>query len=144
MSSSALQKRAAGRRQTAPLRAIASHAQHRLSARQLTGTAMLRPAASPWRRVAHRAGAATTRRRCINISATNSSAEPAFEQRTNIDAAATPVVSPGMRPRYRPAQPITDNCQTHISRSLGRPSLSSPSLFPLRKPSLLAVVPWSA
>ena len=80
-----------------PLRAIALHAQHRLYARQLTGTAMLRPAASPWRRVAHRAGAATTRRRCINISATNSSAEPAFEQRTNIDAAATPVVSPGMR-----------------------------------------------
>ncbi|KAL1609615.1 Altered inheritance of mitochondria protein 24, mitochondrial [Nothophoma quercina] len=55
---------------------------------------MLRPAASPWRSVAHRAGAATARRRCINISATSSSTEPALQQQTSVDAAATPVVSP--------------------------------------------------
>lgn len=69
---------------------------------------MLRSAASPWRSVAHRAGAATARRRCINISATSSSTEPALEQRVNIDAANTPVVSPGICQTPWLAHAITD------------------------------------
>ncbi|KAJ4316559.1 Altered inheritance of mitochondria protein 24, mitochondrial [Neodidymelliopsis sp. IMI 364377] len=56
---------------------------------------MLRPAASPWRSFAHRASAAAVRRRCINISATTSSTEPALDQALRVDAAATPAVSPG-------------------------------------------------
>ncbi len=78
------------------LRAAARYTSSTTYARQLTGTAMLRPAASPWRSFAHRASAATVRRRCINISATNVSTEPALRQQFNVDAAATPVVSPGM------------------------------------------------
>lgn len=114
-----------------------------LYARQLTGTAMLRPAASPWRSFAHRAGAATARRRCINISATNASTEPALDQQVNIDAAATPAVSPGIVTCYCQLNDITHSLQMRISRSLALPSRSSPSPSLPRKPSSPAAVPWS-
>ncbi|CAO2654399.1 Nn.00g111320.m01.CDS01 [Neocucurbitaria sp. VM-36] len=63
---------------------------------------MLRPAVSPWKSLAHctRAAAAPSTRpaaRCINISATSSSTEPALEAQVNVDASATPVASPDAR-----------------------------------------------
>lgn len=75
-----------------------THHQH---TRQLTGTAMLRPAASPWRTFS-RTSAATIRRtpiaaRCINISATNSSTEPALQQAVSVEGTATPMHTPGKK-----------------------------------------------
>tara|TARA_R110002003_G_scaffold53_3_gene4648 strand:+ start:6001 stop:6393 length:393 start_codon:yes stop_codon:yes gene_type:complete len=69
-------------------------------ARQLTGTAMPRPAAAPWKTLAHRTAAATARRtpiaaRCININATTSSTEPGLEPQVNVDAASVAPASPG-------------------------------------------------
>jgi uncharacterized protein (AIM24 family) len=71
-----------------------------LYARQLTGTAMLRPAASPWKASSAAAAAATRSRRVaarsINISAStaSSSPDPSLEPQVNVDAASVPAASP--------------------------------------------------
>ena len=74
-------------------------------ARQLTGTAMLRPAASPWKTFAHRSSAATARRspiaaRCININATSSTSDSALEPQVNVEASTVLGQSPGMTLLY--------------------------------------------
>ncbi|KAH7080789.1 mitochondrial biogenesis AIM24-domain-containing protein [Paraphoma chrysanthemicola] len=64
---------------------------------------MLRPAASPWKTLAHRTSTATARpspiaARCININATSSSsAEPGLEPQVNVDAASVAPASPDAR-----------------------------------------------
>ncbi|RMZ69397.1 mitochondrial fmp26 [Pyrenophora seminiperda CCB06] len=66
--------------------------------RQFNGTAMLRPAASPWTSLSHTWPAVVRTRpiaaRCINIFATSSSAEPALQQAVNVEGTATPMHTP--------------------------------------------------
>jgi uncharacterized protein (AIM24 family) len=102
--------------------------------RQLTGTAMLRPAASPWKTVAHRTSAATARRtpiaaRCININATSSATEPSLEPQVNVDAASLPAASPGMSSLYICENHVTDIYADAKFEVIGTPfSLLSVSL----------------
>lgn len=140
------------------------------NARQLTGTAMLRPAASPWTCWVRGSSAVTARcrtpiaARWININAASSSSEPSLEPQVNVDAASVPAASPGMGTRtHRHTQhpPSTSNHrrdtrngkekgnrlmldQTPASKSSAHPSLSSPS--PSRRPrrSIPAAAPSSA
>ncbi|CAI9630969.1 mitochondrial protein fmp26 protein [Alternaria burnsii] len=62
---------------------------------------MLRPAASPWRNLSRTSAAAIRRTpiaaRCINISATNSSTEPALQQAVSVEGTATPMHTPDAR-----------------------------------------------
>ncbi|KAF2025426.1 hypothetical protein EK21DRAFT_76481 [Setomelanomma holmii] len=63
---------------------------------------MLRPAASPWKTLAHRTAAATARptptaARYININATTSSTEPGLEPQVTVDAASVAPASPDAR-----------------------------------------------
>jgi hypothetical protein len=84
------------------------------NARQLTGTAMLRPAASPWTCWVRGSSAVTARcstpiaARWININAASSSTEPSLEPQVNVDAASVPAASPGMG-----AHTHTDTHNTH-------------------------------
>ncbi|KAI4908447.1 uncharacterized protein J4E92_010899 [Alternaria infectoria] len=62
---------------------------------------MLRPAASPWRNISRTSAAAIRRTpfaaRCINISATSSSNEPALQQAVSVEGTATPMHTPDAR-----------------------------------------------
>ncbi|KAI4638906.1 hypothetical protein J4E93_009656 [Alternaria ventricosa] len=62
---------------------------------------MLRPAASPWRNFSPTSAAAIRRTpvaaRCINISATSSSNEPALQQAVSVEGTATPMHTPDAR-----------------------------------------------
>lgn len=74
-------------------------------ARQLTGTAMPRPAASPWKTLVHRSTAATVRHtpiaaRCLSLKAANAAAEPALEQAVNLDGSTTAPTPAGTQTRH--------------------------------------------
>jgi hypothetical protein len=103
-----------------------THPLQHMHARQLTGTAMLRPAASPWRSFAPRTRAAAASR-CININATRSSSEPSLAPQVNVDADSVPAASPGTLSTCYQISTVANIGQTPASRSSARPSRSSPS-----------------
>lgn len=108
---------------------------------------MLRPAASPWTALArhswpHAARRAPAAARCINMAATTSPSEPSLEPQLNVDAETTAAASPGMHQMTSLGLYMLTHYQTPASKSLARPSRSSPFPSLRRKPSTPAVAPW--